>query len=328
MQRSPRANSPRNNADVDDAYGDNRRVTCPKCELENAADALECARCGVIFAKVTQARPVEFRTYVLDEDDERVADGRIGPAELKILGFGLAAAIVAYAFPLTRFVLSTLVTLFHELGHAVAGWLMGYPSIPAFDLVYGGGVTHHGEFHLSIVVTIALGFGYLAWLFRENRKSVGIIGAVFAVWLVFVYKDWHRELAFAAAGHLSEFILAGILFYKALAGVGWRSPEFERPAGAFVAFFVQIHSMLFAWRLMHDAAFLAWYREGKGGALMNDLEVVALDLQIWLRMTAQIEDVARWLFVFSFVPIAVGLLWYFQRARWHRVLKALRTAEG
>lgn len=306
-------------------------MTCPKCEFENAKDALECAQCGVIFAKMTQMRTneqraIEPRVYVIEE--ERVADGRIGATEWKVLGFGLAAAILAYAFPLTRFILSALVTLFHEFGHAVVGWLMGYPSIPAFDFVYGGGLTHHGTFHLSIAVAIALGFGWLAWLFRENKKSVAIIGAVFLVWLLFVSKEWHREIAFASAGHLAEFVLAGILFYKALAGVGWRSPEFERPLGAFVAFFVQIHAMLFAWRLMHDPAFVAWYREGKGGALMNDLEVVALDLQIWLRMTPQIEDVARWLFLFSFVPIVVGLVWYFQRARWHRVLRALRTVEG
>ncbi|HKR63641.1 MAG TPA: hypothetical protein VJZ00_07915 [Thermoanaerobaculia bacterium] len=301
-------------------------MTCPKCEFENARDALECAQCGVIFAKVTHARPLEHRTYVIE--DERVADGRIGATEWKVLGFGLAAAILAYAFPLTRFILSALVTLFHEFGHAVIGWLMGYPSLPAFDLVYGGGLTHHGEFHLSIAIAIAGVFAYLAWLFRENKKSLGIIGAIFLVWLLFVSKEWHREIAFAAAGHLAEFVLAGILFYKALAGVGWRSPEFERPLGAFVAFFVQIHSMLFAWRLMHDASFVEWYRRGKGGALMNDLEVVALDLQIWLGMSPQIEGVARWLFLFSFVPIAIGLVWYFQRARWHRVLRALRTAEN
>ncbi len=296
---------------------------CPKCGHENPARATECWQCGVILAKATQSRPIVIRPYAIEE--ERIVDGRIGRGEVKVLGFGLVAAILAYAFPLTRFILSTLVTLFHELGHAVAGWLMGYPSLPAFDLVYGGGLTHHGEFHLSIAIAIALGFAYLGWLVRENKASLTIVIALFLVWLLFVSKEWHRELAFAAAGHLSEFILAGILFYKALAGVGWRSPEFERPLGAFVAFFVQIHSMLFAWRLLHDPAFLDWYREGKGGALMNDLEVVALDLQIWLGISPGIEGVTRWLLVFSFVPITVALLWYFERTRWHRLLRALRT---
>ena len=257
---------------------------------------------------------------------ERVADGRIGRAEMVVLGSGLAGAVIAYAIPFTRAVFSALITLFHELGHAVAGWILGYPSLPAFDLVYGGGLTHHGAFRPSIAVAIAGMFAWLAWLFRENRKTQALVVAVSLIWLFVVTREWRREIVFAAAGHLSEFILAGILFYKALAGVGWRSPELERPLGAFIAFFVQIHATVYAWRLVHDETFRELYRRGKGGAMMNDLEVVALDLQIWLGVTPQIEGVARWLLVFSALPIVVALVWYFERARWHRVLRALRTA--
>ncbi|MDP9193212.1 MAG: M50 family metallopeptidase [Acidobacteriota bacterium] len=263
--------------------------------------------------------------YVIEE--ERVADGRIGAGEWKILGFGLVAAIVVYWLPFTRFMFSAMVTLFHELGHAVAGWLMGYPSVPAFDFVYGGGLTPHGEFQRAIAIVIAFGFAYLGWLFRENRKSMAIIGAVFLLWLYFVTREWRREIVFAAAGHLGELVLAGIFFYKALAGTGWRAPEIERPLGAFVAFFVQIHTMLFAWRLLRDPSFLDWYREGKGGALMNDLELIALNLQIWLGLAPGIEGVARALLVFSVVPTIVALIWYRQRSRWHRAFRALLTAD-
>lgn len=301
-------------------------MDCPKCGVDVPFGALECPACGVIFAKASHSRTPMPRTYVLEE--ERVADGRIGATEWKVLGFGLAAAIAVYAIPFTRFVFSAIVTLFHELGHAVAGWLMGYASLPAFDLVYGGGITHHGPFRLSIAIAVGGVFVYLGYVFRENKKTVALIGVLFAVWLLFVTREWRRELVFASAGHLSEFILAGIMFYKALAGVGWRSPEFERPLGAFVAFFVQIHSTLFAWRLLHDSAFLDWYRQGKGGALMNDLEVVALDLQIWLGWSPGIEGVTKMLLVFSVMPTVVALIWYFERSRWHRVLRALRTADA
>ena len=302
-------------------------MDCPKCGHTAPFGTLECERCGVIFAKATsQGRVAIPRPYVIEE--ERIGDGRIGKSELRILGFGLVAAIVAYALPFTRFVFSAIVTLFHEFGHAVAGWLMGYASLPAFDFVYGGGMTHHGPFRLSIAVAVACIFAYFGWVFRENRKSVAIIGALFAFWLLLVTREWRRELAFASAGHLAEFILAGILFYKALAGVGWRAPDFERPLGAFVAFFVQIHSTHFAWRIINDRSFLAWYRKGKGGALMNDLESIALDLQIWLGFAPQIEGVAKMLLVFSVLPTVVALVWYFERARWHRVLRALRTVDA
>lgn len=302
-------------------------MDCPKCGADAAFGSLECAQCGVIFAKVSRSRTAVPAPYAV-ELEERVADGRIGATELKILGFGLVAAIVVYALPFTRFVFSALVTLFHEFGHAVAGWLFGYVSLPAFDFVYGGGLTHHGPFRASIAIAIGCAFAYLGWLFRENRKSAALIAAIGVAWLLIVISPWRRELAFAAAGHLSEFILAGILFYKALAGVGWRNPTFERPLGAFVAFFVQIHSTLFAWRLGHDPEFLAWYREGKGGALMNDLESIALDIQIRTGYAPQIEGVAKWLLVFSVLPTVIALIWYFERARWHRVLRALRTADA
>lgn len=296
-------------------------MICPKCAFHNEPFASECAGCGVIFSKLAHAR-----RRVDDDLEERVTDGRMTATEWKVLGFGLVAAIITILIPFTRAVGSAIVTLFHEFGHAVAGWLLGYPSVPAFDFVYGGGITHYGQFRLSIVIAIGCAFAWLGWTFRQNRATVAIISALFLLWLFLVSSEWNRNLVKAAAGHLSEFILAGILFYKALAGVGWRSPEFERPLGAYIAFFVQIHSMLFARRLMTDPDFLAWYREGKGGALMNDLESIALDLQIRFGVQPGIEGVARWLLMFSVVPIIVALIWYFERARWHRVLRALRTA--
>ncbi len=303
-------------------------IACPKCGFEEPENARECARCGIVFGKWSDGLSARRRPErpPLHSDDD-VPDGRVGASELKILGIGLAAAIVVYALPFVRFVFSAIVTLFHEFGHAVTGWLLGCPSIPAFDFVYGGGITPRGSFHLSIALAIAAAFGYVMWLFRQNRTTVALIAALFLVWLFFISAEWRRDLAFSAAGHISEFVLAGILFYQALAGVGWRIPELERPLGAFVAFFVQIHSMHFAWRLMHDADFLAWYREGKGGMLMNDLESIALDLHIHTPFNPGIIGTARLLLLFSFVPIAVALLWYFQRARWHRVLRALRTAD-
>jgi hypothetical protein len=292
-----------------------------------------------VFSKIGKVREVPLPVPVvpvpvaapvprLDLTEDVVADGRVGNSELRILGFGLIAAVLVYALPFTRYVFSTLITLFHELGHAIAGWLLGHPSLPAFDFVYGGGFTHQGQFRPSLAVAVAALFAYGIWIFRENKKTVALVVAVALVWLVIVSSEWRREIVIAAAGHLFEFILAGVLFYQALSGVGWRMPEVERPLGAFVAFFVQIHSMLFALRLMNDPDFMAWYREGKGGALMNDLEVVALDLQIHMGINPGIEGVAKLLLLFSFIPIAAGLVWYFERARWHRVLRSLRTAES
>lgn len=295
---------------------DNCRMKCPRCAFPSSESAAECGRCGVIFAK-WQPRPV------IIEDEERVEDGRITRRELRILGIGLAIALVVYAVPLLRYIFSTLETLFHELGHAVVAWLLGHPAIPAFDFMYGGGFTHWGAFHLSIALAVAAAFGWLAWRLRGNRRGLIALGAIFLVWLVCVSSDWRRETVIASAGVAFEFILAAILFYQALAGVGWRIPEIERPLGAFIAFFVQLTAMQFPLRLLRDPDFLTAYQEGKGGALMNDLEVVALNLHIHTPLNPGIKGLAIALFVFSFVPIGVAVASYLNRAKVRRAVQAL-----
>lgn len=300
---------------------------CPKCGHRSPGGVEECARCGIIYDR-WRARAAIPASAPPAETLDTVENGRLGAAEWKILGAGLVAAIVVYSIPFLRFVFSALVTLFHELGHAVAGWLLGHPSLPAFDFIYGGGFTHMGEFRPLLALSLAGGFLWMIWHFRQNRRAAALIGTAFVVWLVLVSAEWRRELVFAAAGHAFEFILAGILFYQALSGVGWRNPELERPLGAFVAFFVQIHSMAFALRLVSDRSFLSWYREGKGGALMNDLEVVALDLTIRFGLEPGIEGVARLLLAFSMLPICAALLWYVRRSRVHAMLRSLRTIDA
>jgi hypothetical protein len=315
-------------------------MRCPKCGFEQPDTAVECARCGVVFAKVAEAEAFPHfhrrpeppmpadAAESLFEDGEVVRDGKIGAKELKILGIGLVAAIVIYAIPLTRFLMSVLVTLFHELGHAIVAWCLGIPAIPAFDLVYGGGITNYGRFQPVLALLIAGAFGWLAYRFRRNWRTLVVLGILFAVWLFFVSAHWRRELACSWAGHAFEFILSAIFFYMALAGVGFRIPEIERPLGAFIAFFVQIHSVAFALRLRSDPEFLSWYREGKGGMLMNDLESVALDLRIHFGMQSTIESVAGVLLFLPILLFAIALVWYFYRARCHRFVRSLLVAEA
>ncbi|MGZ7033037.1 MAG: hypothetical protein ACXVIJ_13840 [Thermoanaerobaculia bacterium] len=273
------------------------------------------------------APPTSAATHETPLEEDIVPDGRIGRTELTILGIGLAIAIVAHVLPFTRFIFSALISLLHELGHAIMAWLLGHPAIPAFDFVYGGGFTNMGAFHITIAIAIAAAIAYAMWLFRRNPMTLVVLAVIALIWLVLVSNDWRRETAIFAAGHLAEIIFAAIFFYMALSGVGWRMPEIERPLGAFVAFFVQMQTMTFAWRLFHDPDALAVYREGKGGALMNDLEVVALNLHIHLGINTSIEGMAKLLFLFSFVPIPIAIVWYLYRSRWHRLGHALLRYE-
>jgi len=297
-------------------------IPCPICAFEQAEGGGTCARCGVVIAKArVGARPLPG-----------VPATDAAPREAgawKILVGGLIAALIAHAVPFLQFVLSPLVTLLHELGHAATAWLLGCPAIPAFDFAYGGGITQHQDFQLPLAVLIGAGWAWLGWTFRRNPRTLVVLGLCAGVWLVAVSSEWRRELVIASMGHVGELILAGVMLSMALAGAGWRNPEIERPLGAFAAFFVQMQTLRFAWRLRHDPAFLADYATGKGGALMNDLEVVALDLKIWTGLSMDIREVAGWLvFLALVVPIAAILLYVFrQRARdaWHSLLVLERS---
>lgn len=311
-------------------------MKCPKCEFEQPDDSLDCARCGIVFSKWAEPGepPDDLAPGVwvppppsdAPVEDPLMENGTIGRTELTILGTGLAAAVVAHLVPITRWAFFALKTLFHEIGHAVVAWILGQPAIPAFDFAYGGGITHISDFQPLLAVFIFAGLAWLAWTVRPNRKSLTLVVIVIGIWLIAVSAGWRRETVVAAAGVTGELILAAVLFYMALSGHGFKIPEIERPLGAFAAFFVQIATMIFAWRLGHDPDFLSFYLEGKGGALMNDLEVVALNLHIYTPLNPGIEGLSNLLLFFSLVPIGVALLLYLKRESVHRFARSLLTA--
>jgi hypothetical protein len=62
-----------------------------------------------------------------------------------VLAVSLGIVAVVFAVPLLKHIFNTLIILIHEMGHMIFGWVLGYPSAPAFDLTYGGGVTFHTD---------------------------------------------------------------------------------------------------------------------------------------------------------------------------------------
>jgi len=304
-------------------------VACPKCGFEEPESATECSRCGVVFRKFDPAAgsrahvsSVEWDHHAAETEAsaEVSAESRVRPGDFKIVATGFALAVLAYAIPFIRFILHPLTTLVHELGHTVAGWLFGYPSIPSFDFVYGGGITPHGAHQIAIALAVAAGFAYLGYFFRGSPRLVALIGGCFLVWLFIEASEWRRLFVMEAAGHASECIFAGIFFWMAISGIGWRMPEVERPLGAFVAFMLQFNMINFCLDLMHDPDYLEVYRQGKGGMLMHDVDAMSADLTIHTGWHPSIETLARCYLVFAFVPMGLALLWYLRRAEWQRVV--------
>lgn len=310
-------------------------MSCPKCGFARPSGAIDCARCGIVFSKWSApaaddghpaagiwAPPPPPPSVVHHSLAE---DGAFGPYEQRILVIGLVAAIVAQLIPISRWGLAALKTLFHEIGHAVVAWPLGQPAIPAFDFTYGGGFTHLTDFQPIVALLVFAGFLWSIWRLRTNRRSVVILLSLTVVWLIAVSAEWRRETIIASAGVLFELILAAVFFYMALSGHGWRRPRVERPLGAFVAFFVLMSTMIFSWRLGHDPDFMSWYLEGKGGALMNDLEIVALNLHIYTPLNPGVTGLANIILFLAPVPFVAAFVIHRKRSHVQRLARELLT---
>ena len=110
------------------------------------ADASECPRCGVIYAKAeahaaavaVAVPPLEATGGSPEPDGGSTWPGEADDAvlEQRLRAFGIPAALLiawlAVHTGLGHFLLRTFLSMWvHEIGHAVAAWLCGYPAFPA-----------------------------------------------------------------------------------------------------------------------------------------------------------------------------------------------------
>lgn len=201
------------------------------------------------------------------------ASGGIDRAGWSAVGWGLALAVAALALPFVSFVLSYFVILVHEMGHAMAGWLYGYPSIPAFDFAYGGGVTTHTERVPLLAVAVGGALATLVGVFRRNPTSLAISLALLAGYAATAWTGAHQAVI-VAMGHGGELVFAGIFLHRAFSGSACRAPG-ERPLYAMVGFFVVLYDMRFAWRLATSSLHRELYADAKGGGHWMDFSRLA-----------------------------------------------------
>jgi len=208
---------------------------------------------------------------------------------------------VVYAVPFLRFVFHILITLVHELGHAIAAWTFGIPAIPAFDFVYGGGVTIHQGRSTGLMILVYVGFALAAYGLRENRGYQLALGVWVVAYTLAAFTPVHEAIE-VAMGHGSELIFAGIFLYRALDGRACRVPA-ERPLYAFCAFFILLNDVVFALGLLTSASKVADYEDAKGGGHWMDFSRLAEDF-----LHVDLQAVA-FFFLLACVLVPVGAVW-------------------
>jgi hypothetical protein len=227
-------------------------------------------------------------------------------ASWQAVGAGLLLSLLVLSSGQLSFLLSYLVILIHELGHTLTAWLFGYPAVPAFDFMFGGGVTLQGDRLLLLVWLIYLGFGAGMYFYRYNPLTQRVLLVLIAVYSFCAFTPVHN-LLFVAMGHGFELIFASIFLYRALSGFGCRY-SIERPLYGMVGFFIVFYDLRFAWGLIVNPVARALYQQAKGGLIDSDLIRVGRDyLQVDLGVVAAI----LWLLA-ALIPI---LTWIIYRHR-------------
>jgi hypothetical protein len=223
-------------------------------------------------------------------------------AAAKTLGVGFALAALVSALPFARFVFSYLIVLIHELGHAACYWLFGYPAVPAFDFVHGGGVTVHQDRSTALLLLSWGLIGGSIWLLRANRLALKVIGGLALAHAALVVTGGDLWIG-VAGGHAFELLFAGLFLYRSVTGSGVKHAA-ERPLYAACGFFLWMQSLALAGRLATSASARGDYRLGKGGALTMDLERLGAEL-----LGSSLSGAAWLLFVATLAVLPLTWLW-------------------
>lgn len=212
---------------------------------------------------------------------------------------GVGLAVVTQIVPALQVMIGYFLVLVHEMGHAAAGWLFGYPSIPAFDFRYGGGVTAHQSQMTILIVLVFAAIAWLGWMLRRN--AAGLVGALMlaALYGYAVATPWH-EVVMISMGHGFELIFAALFLSRALSGRAC-TYEVERPLYAWIGFFIVIQDVRFAHGLISDPSARLAYQSAKGGGHWMDFSRLSIDY-----FDTNLETVAWVFLLLCFLPPVIG----------------------
>ncbi len=213
----------------------------------------------------------------------------------------LLAVVVLAFFPLLTLGFGAASTLTHEIGHSLLGWLFGYPSIPAFDFTYGGGVAI--TFDRNVQLFWLWGLNWLAALliWRRNRVTRILLLMLPLPYILAVRSELDQSLILLW-GHAGELGAALFSLYRSGTGRGLATPA-ERPVWAFLGFFLIFHQVQFMFQLQSGGEMLEWYLEGKGD-LPNDLVRLGWEWGLSVKAWARLYLMAS----LATLPLAGGLV--------------------
>lgn len=135
------------------------------------------------------------------------------------------AFVMDFQFPLQRIISIPAIgfdymgVFFHEIGHTLAFWLFGYPSIPTFDAEYGGGFTYAVDriLWLQGIVYLLL-VSSTAWLFKNDYREYAAIVVAFILFHVSIAFNQGHDIFTLYMGHGFEILIGCFCILRGIIG--------------------------------------------------------------------------------------------------------------
>ena len=231
-------------------------MKCPSCGSDLPDNSTRCDLCLLVFSRPEpqlKAAPSTQRPLGPPSSEEE-PDPVPRPRAMDTLAWihlavGFGGGVLILLVPLVRFIFSYLGILIHELGHTLAGWLLGFPSVPAFDFMYGGGVTITDRDTPKTVDLVAIYLLLILFmvLCRRNRLTLTVLILAGLFHLCAVLTQLHTVIILFM-GHGFELVIGILFVYRALSGSAVLVSA-ERPIYGMSGFFLLLNNLVFAYRL-------------------------------------------------------------------------------
>jgi hypothetical protein len=230
-------------------------------------------------------------------------------------GAYIAVGAVLAWLPFIGWIIGTLQTLVHEIGHAVASWFFARPAVPAFDFSQGGGFTIIRDRATLMLLLLVVAWAWLGWMVRGSKKLLIAVGAGTVAWMACLLIGLDRPII-SLMGHGGVYAFAAIFLVRALTGFGVVYPGEDKLYGV-IAWALWWKEVAFSFSTLTDNAILNMYLRGKRG-VDNDLVTVAQSLGCSLATTFVLHLLAG---IFVMGGVYYGFLW------WHRREMTLSQAQ-
>lgn len=255
--------------------------SCSHVHVRKDADGWLCADCGVRIVvdektSLTLGPDAGLPAISQLSWQDHTWLGVPGRGWVVLIASAIIAAVVMEVVPFVAWIIRVLGTLCHEMGHAVAAFVVGCPALPAFDLGQGGGVTIIGERRWWLIAIYIIAVVVVARGWENYPKRVWALGIASAGVALFIITGWDKAL-FVSMGFGGQVLGATIFLFRGMTGVA-EIQRGERWLYAVIGWGLWGHAWGMCWQLLYDPAFQHFYLMGKRGI---DNDFVRLAQEHW-----------------------------------------------